>query len=57
MHTDPIIRITLEIKPSSEPIAGWAEAETGERRPFVGMLELIGMLESARAGAGEGSRA
>ncbi len=41
-------RLILEFAPG-EPIAGWIEGEGVPRRRFEGLLELIALLENARA--------
>ncbi len=40
--------LTLEFEPG-EPIAGWVEGDGVPRRRFEGLLELIALLERARA--------
>ena len=44
------IRLTVELERDTEPVSGWLEQEDGERREFASILELISLLESARAG-------
>jgi hypothetical protein len=51
MHSDSEIRLTVAIDAARRPITGWIEAAAGEQRPFVGMLELIALLEGAREGS------
>jgi hypothetical protein len=41
-------RLIVELEPG-EPISGWVEGEGVPRRRFDGLLELIALLESARA--------
>jgi hypothetical protein len=40
--------VTLKIESGAKPISGWIEAGRGDRRRFVGMLELIGALDAIR---------
>ena len=42
------MRLTIELDPCSQPIAGWMQANGEPRRGFVGMLELISLLEGLR---------
>jgi hypothetical protein len=42
------MRLTIEIDPRSQPIAGWLQPNGEPRREFVGMLELVSMLEGLR---------
>ena len=42
-------RITLDVIPGSVPVEGWAVVGDSERRPFVGMLELLGLIGRASA--------
>jgi hypothetical protein len=42
------MRLTIEIDPRSQPIAGWLQPKGEPRREFVGMLELISLLEALR---------
>lgn len=42
------MRLTIEIDPCSQPIAGWLQPNGEPRRGFVGMLELISLLEGLR---------
>jgi hypothetical protein len=44
------VRLIVELDRDTEPPSGWVQAERGERREFASMLELISLLESARAG-------
>jgi hypothetical protein len=44
------IRLTVDLDRDAEPPSGWIEDEHGERREFVGLLELISLLDSPRAG-------
>jgi hypothetical protein len=48
---DPPTRaqIKLEVDRESEPITGVLEDERGERRPFLGWIELISAIEDARS--------
>jgi hypothetical protein len=51
MHkTPPASRVTLELKlePESEAPAGALITQGGERRPFVGWLELASAIEAWR---------
>jgi hypothetical protein len=42
------MRLTIEILTRSQPIAGWLQPDGQPRREFVGMLELISLLEELR---------
>jgi hypothetical protein len=42
------MRLTIEIDPGSQPIAGWLQPDGGRKQEFVGMLELISLLEELR---------
>jgi hypothetical protein len=42
------MRLTIEIDPRSQPIAGWLQPKGEPRQEFVGMLELISHLEELR---------
>jgi hypothetical protein len=42
------MRITLELDPTAEPIAGWLQCAGEEREEFEGMVELIALLEALR---------
>lgn len=46
------VRLTLELDSAQLPITGWVETSQGQRRSFIGMLELIGLVERARDGRG-----
>jgi hypothetical protein len=41
-------RLILDLEPG-EPIAGWIEGDGAPRQRFDGLLELIALLEGARA--------
>jgi hypothetical protein len=43
-----MVRLTIEIDPSSQPIAGWLQPNGEPKRDFVGILELISLLEWLR---------
>jgi hypothetical protein len=48
--TDPeIAHLELDIERGVEPIRGELRADQAPARPFVGLLELIAMLDQARA--------
>ena len=49
MEDDNTIRVTVTIDRVGEPISGWLETPLALRRPFVGILDLVGLLERARA--------
>lgn len=56
MEDEAAIRVTLVIDRVADPISGWLECPPAMQQPFVGLLDLIGLLERARAGpAGGGS--
>jgi hypothetical protein len=42
------VRVTIEIHDDGGAVAGWLEGDDHPRRPFVGMLELIALLDAAR---------
>ena len=42
------VRVTIEIHDDEGAVAGWLEGDGHPRRPFVGMLELIALLDSLR---------
>jgi hypothetical protein len=44
------VRLTVELDRDTEPPSGWVQVEHGEQREFTSLLELISLLESARAG-------
>lgn len=57
MESEAPVQVMLEIDSTAEPIAGWMHTAAFERRRFVGMLELISLLEQMRDdGPGEESR-
>jgi hypothetical protein len=48
MHSDGHERVTLDLDPQSERIAGSLIDERGTRTPFSGWLTLARLLERAR---------
>ena len=51
------MRLTIEIHDDQGAVAGWLEGGGQPRRSFVGMLELIALLDAmrgVRSAAGEG---
>jgi hypothetical protein len=54
MEDDNAVQVTLSIDRAGEPISGWLESPSALRRPFVGILDLVGLLERARTGAAGG---
>ena len=42
------VRLTIEIRDDEGAVAGWLEGDRHPRRPFVGMLELIALLDAVR---------
>jgi hypothetical protein len=42
------VRVTIEIHDDGGAVAGWLEGDGHPRRPFVGMLELIALLDAVR---------
>jgi hypothetical protein len=46
--TEARMRLTIEIDARSQPIAGWLQPNGGPREEFVGLLELISLLEELR---------
>ena len=42
------MRFTIEIEKDGDAASGWVEAAGGRRRRFVGLLELIALLDGAR---------
>lgn len=40
--------LSVELDREIEPPSGWIEDETGTRRGFTNLLELISLLESSR---------
>jgi hypothetical protein len=42
------VRLTIEIRDDEGAVAGWLEGDGHPRRAFVGMLELIALLDSVR---------
>ena len=42
------VRLTIEIHDDEDVVVGWLEGDGHPRRPFVGMLELIGLLDAVR---------
>ena len=42
------VRLTIEIHDDEGAVAGWLEGDGHPRRPFVGMLELIALLDAVR---------
>jgi hypothetical protein len=42
------VRVTIEIHDDEGAVSGWLEADDHPRRPFVGMLELISLLDAVR---------
>ena len=42
------VRVTIEIHDDEGAVAGWLEGDGHPRRPFVGMLELIALLDAVR---------
>jgi hypothetical protein len=52
-HMDALSRkLIVELEPG-EPISGWVVGDSPPRRRFDGLLELIALLESARATGGD----
>ena len=52
MSCESEIHVTLAIDAVSEPITGWIQGATGSRRAFIGILELIALLEGVRETGG-----
>jgi hypothetical protein len=51
------VRVTIEIRNEGGSVTGWLESAGQPRRTFLGMLELLALLEAApgvRSAAGEG---
>ncbi len=46
-HVERPLRITLELEPGAEPIAGRLYADDRPRRSFYGWLEFAAAIESA----------
>lgn len=44
------VRVIVELDREGEPPSGWVELEGRERCEFASLLELISLLERARAG-------
>jgi len=42
------VRLTIEIRDDEGAVAGWLAGNGHPRRPFVGMLELIALLDAVR---------
>jgi hypothetical protein len=42
------VRLTIEIHDDEGVVMGWVEGDGHPRRPFVGMLELIALLDAVR---------
>ena len=42
------VRLTIEIHDDEDVVMGWLEGDGHPCRPFVGMLELIGLLDAVR---------
>jgi hypothetical protein len=42
------VRVTIEIHDEEGAVVGWLEGVGHPRRPFVGMLELIALLDAVR---------
>ncbi len=52
MSDTALLRLTVEIEPASEPIAGWVDG-SGSRTRFGGVLELLALLDAARTVEGD----
>lgn len=46
------MRLVLDLDVASEPPSGWLTDEDGERRRFVGLLELFALIEAFHRRAG-----
>lgn len=57
MQTNERLRLTLDLDPGADPIAGRVEPQKGPGEPFAGYVELIAALERARNGGAEASSA
>ena len=47
------LRISIEIDPGTEPVAGWIAVAGAAPRPFVGWMELVHLIDRARHPSGE----
>jgi hypothetical protein len=45
---DPL-RLVLDLEPADDPVRGWLQGPDGVRKPFVGLLGLLAVLDEARA--------
>ena len=48
MVGDRLLRLEIDVQLGSEPIAGHIRTDRGDAHDFIGMLELIGLLDAAR---------
>jgi hypothetical protein len=42
------VDVTVHLDDATAPATGWLEDPAGTRRPFVGMIELLALLERCR---------
>jgi AcrR family transcriptional regulator len=47
-HRTGYLRLILEVKAAGEPISGWVATREDDRRPFIGWLQLVSEVETAR---------
>lgn len=43
------IRLSIELDPGAEPLAGTVQIQDEPRRPFIGWIELAHLVEQARS--------
>jgi hypothetical protein len=55
MPDDDVTRLELELLRGVEPISGQIRIDDGPEREFIGVLELITLLDEARAPASDGA--
>jgi hypothetical protein len=50
---DELLRISIELDPGAEPVAGRITVPGAEPRAFVGWMELVHAIDSARHSSSE----
>ena len=49
MGNPPCLRLVLDLERGGDPVRGWLESPGGVRERFEGLLELLVVLDAARA--------
>jgi hypothetical protein len=56
MGAQRTIKVSVELEPGAEPLAGTIQVQDGTPRPFIGWIELTHAIEGAR-GLQDGAQA